>query len=150
MSVPLPPELYKEIFKHAMRMPQLILPIPSGYEVTVQLKPTSPEVTGWVFTGFSFGGHLADGSRIPGYDFVSDKGLTWQAVYVNKPPLETIKEKPFYLTDDYLYQQIVYGPRPVTDYMEITVKNTLDSLVYLSSTAFLYELPLKKIFKIFH
>ena len=149
MSVPIPPELYKEIFRTSMRMPQAVLPIPPGYEVTIKLTPPSPGAVGWVFVGFSFGGHLADGSRIPGYDFVKNKGITWRATYVNKSPLETIESKTYYLTDDYLYQQIVYGPRPVTEYMEVTVGNTLDQLVYLSQTAYLYELPLDKIMKLF-
>ena len=127
----------------------MVLPIPPGYEVTVKLMPPAPGAMGWVFVGFMFGGHLADGSKIPGYDFINDKGITWKATYVNKAPLETIESKTFYLTEDYLYKQIIYGPRPVTEYMEVTIGNTLDQLVYLSQTAFLYELPLKRILEIF-
>ena len=143
----LPQQLLPECLKRGQRMPQVIVPLPPGYEVTMSAKP--PDGTGYIFVGFMFGGHLADGSRIPSYDFVSGKGITWQATYVNKAPLETFRSSKFYLTEDYLYQYVPYGPRPVTEELQITITNTLDSLVYFSQTAFLFQLPLGVIMRVF-
>ena len=145
MSLPI--ELLPEILRVGQKMPQIVLPVPSNFEIELELTPSDGK--GWIFTGFMFGGHQADGSKIPSYDFITNKGITWKAIYVNKPPLETYESTPFYLTDDYLYQQIFYGPRPITEKFVITIKNTLDSAVYFGQTAYLYEMPLTRIMEIF-
>ena len=147
MSIMLPLELLKEAFRQAQQMPQLVVPVPPGYSVTGRLEP--PSGMGWVFTGFMFGGHLADGSSIPGYNFATGKGLVWKATYANVQPLRTFVDRTFYLTSDYLYQQIFYGPRPVTKFLEVTITNTLDQTVYFSNTAFVFELPLDRIMELF-
>ena len=147
MAAPMPVEILKELFRVQQKMPQAIFPLPSGYSVTFRIIPIAGR--GMVFTGYMFGGHQADGTAIPGYDLVTGKGITWQATYVNKAPLEKFVSKTFYLTAEYLYTQLFYGPRAVTEYVDITVINTLDLLVYFSQTAFLFELPLEKIFELF-
>jgi hypothetical protein len=143
-----PLELLKEAFKQAQQMPQLVIPIPSGYSVTGRLEP--PSGSGWVYTGFMFGGHLADGTAIPGYNFVTEKGIVWKASYVNVEPLRTFVDRTFYLTSDYLYKQIFYGPKPVTKFLEVTATNTLDQPVYFSNTAFVFELPIDRIMALFY
>ena len=147
MSVIFPLELLKEAFKQAQQMPQLVIPVPSGYSITGRLEP--PSRMGWVFTGFMFGGHQADGTEIPGYNFATKKGVIWKATYANRDPLRTFVDRTFYLTSDYLYQQIFYGPRPVTEYLEVTVTNTLDQTIFFSNTAFVFELPIDKIMELF-
>ena len=142
----LPMELLREAFRTAQRMPQAIIPIPAGYEIEAEARPSG---WGWVFVGFMFGGHLADGSDIPGYNFVTNKGLMWRCKWENVQPLESRDSGWFYLTKDYLYQQIFYGPKPVTRSMRVRIRNTLDQLVYFSQTAFMFELPLEKVLEIF-
>jgi len=143
----MPVELLPESARTGLRMPQLIFPLPSGFSVTVEAEPKAGR--GWILTSFMYGGHQADGTPIPGYDFVTEKGITWIGTYINKSPLETRVSKKFYLTREYLYNQIFFGPQPITERLSIAVSNTLDQAVYFATTVFWFELPLEKIMELF-
>lgn len=147
MSVPIPIEILKEVLRVQLNMPQMVGFMPPGYSLTVRVFP--PAGKGIVSIGTSLGGHLVDGSDIPPYNFITNKGICWQATYVNKPPLETLVSGTIYLTKDLLYRPIYWGPGVITEHADFTVVNRLDQGFFFALMIFLYELPLERIMEIF-
>jgi len=141
----IPPQLIPKIAeKCGERMPQTVVYLPAGYSLTYE--QSVPHRKAIIYCGFQFGGHLADGSKIPGYDFVNDVGLTWEAYYFQKPPLQLVSSGKLYLTDDYLYKKVEYY-RVVTDKVQVTVTNKFTQGVFLALTQFVLELPLELVLR---
>jgi hypothetical protein len=126
-------------------MPQTVIPVPAGFRVTGRFYP--PGEKGFVFTGFALGGSTLAGAAIPPYNFATDQGIKVKYFYAQRPEFtelfDQLETQWFYLTGDYLYQPIQYGPRVVTLYLEATIENTLATPIFLSSTAFCFEPYLK-------
>mgnify|MGYP000247524313 CR=1 FL=1 len=144
--ITLPQVLVNRIFKEGMRMPQVTLYLPANTSITLEL--TVPENKALVFVGFSFTGRDVNGNPLPSYDFTTNKGITWKAIYRNYPPLQDYESSTFYITSDIMDKQVWYGPRIVTKAIETTITNSLDVDVWFTQTAYVYEVYLEEVLKI--
>lgn len=147
MSHLFPDILKKKAMQWSIRMPQIMSILPAGYSLTFRQDP--PNGMGWVYTGFQVGGQLVGGGVIPPYDQFAGTGLRWRAHYFNKDPIKSVHGGWRYFTNDYLYQQVEYGPRLVTDFVRATLVNDLAVPVEIAFTVFRFEIPLVDIFSIF-
>ena len=137
----LPYNLLPRILEKGMVMPQIVLPVPAS--TSVSFEATVEPCTPLIVVGFSFSAVDSAGNLIESYDFSTGKGITWKGVYRQLPELLPDRESyDFYITKDYLNQYVPYGPRVITKSMEVTVTNTLDSLVYFSMTLYGFQVYL--------
>ena len=147
MSSVLPPRLRRICLLRGMTMPQYVIPLPAGTEVTYEVSP--PEGYGWVVTAFSLSARKLDGTTISPYDFVNDVGVKAKFTYRNRlDPFGLLTREResqwFYLGPEMLDKVLTY-PRVVTDRLEGRAVNTTADDVYFSVVSYRYELPLPKI-----
>ena len=126
-----------------MRMPQAVIPVLPGFRVAGSFAPDGNKA--FVITGFQIGGTDFAGLAIPSYDFLLNQGVRTRFYYGQAPDYTEVFDgfdtDWFYLTNDFLYQFVPFGPRVVTGRFEVTVENSLLVGVFLSLTAFEYEMP---------
>ena len=81
MSLYIPEKLKLLLLLKGMRMPQYVIPLPSGTTVTYEVTP--PHYKAWVVDGFSLSAVKADGTPVTTYDFAIDKGIKTKFRYRN-------------------------------------------------------------------